>query len=30
MHILEYTVIDKQILYRIRNGYIFDNKDFAQ
>ena len=30
MHILEYTVIDKQILYRIRNGYVFDNKDFAQ
>ena len=30
MHILEYTVIDKQILYRIRDGYIFDNKDFAQ
>ena len=30
MHILEYTVIDKQILYRIRDGYVFDNKDFAQ
>ena len=30
MHILEYTVIDKQILYQIREGYVFDNKDFIE
>lgn len=30
MNILEYTVTDKQILYQIREGYVFDDKDFIQ
>lgn len=30
MHILEYTVINKQILYQIKKGYAFDSKGFIQ
>ena len=30
MNILEYIVIDKHILYRIKDGYVFDERNFMQ